>query len=350
MESKSISVDRHIALCCRQPSWPSFLKKKWNSVHLHYYWSLFKTDAASLYFKDFNNMCCRDLLWHLDSPLWKYVLLAIQQWSAMFSSSCSRNCASISREIILLWRQAIHSKMIQSGAIKSCRRPAALTYLRLSKELICPATDLCIRHANQLVSKDYTVPSCSVTITTIDIDWGAPGKPTVCLLAWHTIWAFWLHLMACLKASTKIVDKSASVDQSRYKRCFDKNVPVLPTFEARQFVNSNKPSRGVLVSEVMKVVAVSYNKLIPSVSSPHEVVTVHLDTLTILEESIKRKISIDCVGPALGINIGNHVNAIKDDNREDQHPTWYRKMPEMYNIEYVVDRITREEIQGGVIK
>lgn len=56
----------------------------------------------------------------------------------------------------------------------------------------------------------------------------------------------------------------------------------------------NKPPRAFLASEASKVACSSYNRLMPRVSGPYEVVTVLQNTFVMVENGIKNIISIDC--------------------------------------------------------
>lgn len=65
---------------------------------------------------------------------------------------------------------------------------------------------------------------------------------------------------------------------------------MLLTFEDVQFAYVNKPKRSVLAPESDKVAMESYDKLMPRVSDPFKIITVHDNTLTILEDCIEIKI------------------------------------------------------------
>lgn len=111
-----------------------------------------------------------------------------------------------------------------------------------------------------------------------------------------------IYLLPCMKPLEKNVNESWSTAQDHYKKKFDRNVRMLPTFEADQFVYINKPPSAVLASETDKVATASYNKLVPRVLGPHETVTVRANTLTELEADVENTINIDLAAGAAGLN------------------------------------------------
>lgn len=99
----------------------------------------------------------------------------------------------------------------------------------------------------------------------------------------------------------------------RYSKDYDKSVGTRPTFEVCQLLRVNKQPRTFLASNADKVATGLYNKLVPQMPGPCEIVKVPISTLIILEDGTRNLISIDRATRAPSLIKSPNINT-NDDN------------------------------------
>lgn len=94
-------------------------------------------------------------------------------------------------------------------------------------------------------------------------------------------------------------------DTKPFQENFDMDARKLPTFKVGQLVYTNEPPCVVLTSATEIVANASYNDLMPLVWSAYETITVRNNTLKILKDDIRNRISI---GRAIGVPSLNEID------------------------------------------